>query len=206
MSAAALAALRDVVAGARPRQGTPFNPTTPLIGREGRQVIWSLLDASGELGGGGGAVHLPADDPARLLWSYRAWTPALVTNHSTYLEGLNANQSLRTLVARFPGPLDVIEILDNASWVFVARSGRAADSTLQDLLNDRADIRREHPHLRVFSVWTARELGQLQDAVSKLDLPHPTPTDSQSGHDWANHYLQSAGLPTLESGRRLPRL
>jgi len=102
--------------------------------------------------------------------------------------------------------LDVIEILDNASWVFVSRSGRAADQTLQDLLNDRANIRRDNPHLRVFSVWTAREQGQLQDAVSKLDLPHPKPTDSLSGHDWANDYLWSSGLPTLESARRLPRL
>jgi hypothetical protein len=48
--------------------------------------------------------------------------------------------------------------------------------------------------------------GQLQDAVSKLDLPHPKPTDSLSGHDWANDYLRSSGLPTLESARRLPRL
>ena len=54
-------------------------------------------------------------------------------------EGMNANRNLRRALEQ--GSLDVIEVLDNAAWVFVSRSGAARVDVLHPLLTD------ERPHL-----------------------------------------------------------
>ena len=101
-------------------------------------TCWVLQDASGSEGGGGGAIYLNPDgsDPH---WSFDSFTPEETAAHSTYQEGMNANRNLRRALEQ--GSLDVIEVLDNAAWVFVSRSGAARVDVLHPLLTD------ERPHL-----------------------------------------------------------
>ena len=56
-------------------------------------------------------------------WLYVTFTPSETAQHSTYQEGMNANRNLRRAIGQ--GHLDIIEVLDNAAWVFVSRSGAA---------------------------------------------------------------------------------
>jgi hypothetical protein len=197
---AAQSALLDLAQGALPRSGVPFNPAVPSLGSDGRPTCWVLEDASGQDGGGGGAVYLDPRDPSTLAWSYDQFTPAELKNHSTFLEGLNANNNLRR--AAEAGFLDVIEVLDNSSWVSVARSGRAHDDSLQPLLAERRRIRADFPLLCVYSVWQPREKGVIADAVSKLTLlydgaglPNLPTNQPITGNDWADAALINAGFP-----------
>ena len=119
--------------------------------------------------------------------------------HLPSREGLNANRNLRR--AAVLGFVDVIEVLDNSSWVSVARSGVAKDDTLQALLADRRQIRADFPDLCVYSVWQPRERGVIADAVSKLNLPYagadiPNLPEERpfTGSDWAHAALLEAGF------------
>ena len=119
--------------------------------------------------------------------------------HSTFIEGLNANRNL--LRAAEYGYTDIIEVLDNSSWVAVARSGRARDPVLQGLLQSRQDMRLSVPDVCVYSVWQPREKGTIADATSKLELQYegaglPSLPRSRpiTGRDWANAALLEAGF------------
>jgi len=198
-SAAAQAALLDLAVGALARSGVPFNPSVPALGAEGRLPCWVLQDASGQAGGGGGAIYLDPDDYSTAQWSYDSFTEAELSNHSTYLEGLNANRNLRR--AADAGYNDIIEVLDNSSWVSVARSGVAKDDTLQTLLAERRQLRADFPDICVYSIWQPRERGVIADAVSKLHLPYngadiPNLPNERpvTGKDWAHAALIEAGL------------
>ena len=181
------------------RTGVPFNQVVSDIGSGQRQACWILEDASGQTGGGGGAVFLDPVDPSLALWSYDPFQPDELAVHSTFIEGLNANRNL--LRAAEYGYTDIIEVLDNSSWVAVARSGRARDSPLQGLLQSRQDIRSRFPDVCVYSVWQPREKGTIADATSKLELLYEgagLPSLSRSrpitGRDWANAALLEAGF------------
>ena len=196
---AAQADLKQLALGILPRTGLPFNPVVSSIGSGTRNACWILEDASGQLGGGGGAVFLDPLEPDSVLWSYDEFTPAEIEHHSTFLEGLNANRNLRRAAEQ--GYSDVIEILDNSSWVAVARTGRASDPTLQALLADRQRIRAQFPDVCVYSLWQPREKGTIADAVSKLnlvyqgaDLPNLPVLRPITGRDWAHAALLEAGF------------
>ncbi len=205
---AAQTALLDMALGALPRAGTPFNPAVPSLGTT-RRAVWLLQDASGSEGGGGGAVFLDPRDPGQARWSYDAFSATEAQRHSTYLEGLNANRNLRRAAAA--GFQDILEVLDNAAWVYVARSGAASDPLLAELLTARASIRAEFPGVRVFSVWQCREDGVLADAVSKLELQYarygPHQTQPATGRGWAHERLRHLGFPDgmADSQRDLPQ-
>ena len=195
---AAQEALHDFALAALQRRGVPFNPTTPSLGSR-NATCWVLQDASGSEGGGGGAIYLNPDgsDPH---WSFDSFTPEETAAHSTYQEGMNANRNLRRALEQ--GSLDIIEVLDNAAWVFVSRSGAARADELHPLLTDRRQLLLRYPAARVYTVWQAREEGTLADAVSKLLLPYPTA--DILGRDWAHHRLQRLGYSLgLQDSRRI---
>ena len=202
-------AFLDLSSAALDRTGVPFNPAVPSLGAAGRPACWVLQDASGQDGGGGGALYLDPRVPTAIQWSYDRFTPGQLEHHSTYLEGLNANTNLRRAAAA--GFTDVIEVLDNSSWVSVARSGKANDDSLQGLLAERRRIRADYPHLCVYSVWQPREKGVIADAVSKLDLPYdgaslPSLPSKRpvTGRDWADAALSEAGFEQgLEPAARI---
>lgn len=104
---------------------------------------------------------------------------------------MNANRNLRRALDQ--GYLDTIEILDNAAWVFVSRSGAARADALLPLLADRRQLLLRYPTACVYIFWQAREEGTLADAVSKLHLPYPTA--DVTGRDWAHRRLQQLGYP-----------
>jgi len=198
LPAPAQEALHDLSLAAMQRRGVPFNPARSTLGTR-HATCWVLQDASGSEGGGGGAVYLNPDsgDPH---WSYDAFTPYETAQHSTYQEGMNANRNLRRAIGQ--GHLDIIEVLDNAAWVFVSRSGAARADALHPLLEERRLLLEIHPTARVYTVWQAREAGTLADAISKLELPYPTP--EVLGRDWAHSRLQTLGYPMgLQDSRKI---
>ena len=226
-------ALSEMAAGATQRIGVPFNPARPTLGSNpDREVVYILQDASGSEGGGGGALYLdPAEAPPpaplpRTLselveahseevsqplpapaWSYDGFSPEEQRQHSTYQEGLNANRNLQRAISA--GFSDVIEVLDNQSWVFCARSGASSKPELQQLLAERRSILAEQEHVCVYTIWQPREHGWLADAISKLRLPYsePLPLSQQttagvsgqpkclrSGEEWAREALTRLGF------------
>ena len=113
---------------------------------------------------------------------------------------MNANRNLHRAIGQ--GHLDIIEVLDNAAWVFVSRSGAARADALHPLLEERRLLLGNHPAVRVYTVWQPREAGTLADAISKLDLPYPTP--EVLGRDWAHDRLQTLGYPRgLQDSHRI---
>lgn len=202
-------ALRDMALGALLRKGIPFNPARGRLGADAeRPLLYILQDASGSVGGGGGALYLdptescppnPPPSPARLFgpppraeenapgllpapaWSFDVFTPEEQSQHSTFQEGLNANRNLMRAAAL--GYQDIVEILDNSAWVFLARSGASSNPSLQTLLQERADFLASEPSIRVFSIWQARERGWLADALSKFRLPYPEAFPMSPGAD-----------------------
>ena len=121
------------------------------------------------------------------------------------IPSLNANRNLRR--AATAGFQDIIEVLDNSAWVYVARSGAASDPLLAELLSDRADTRAQFPSVRIFSVWQCREDGVLADAVSKLELPYvrygQRQTQPATGRGWAHERLSHLGFPDgMEDSQR----
>ena len=195
----AQADFRQMAFAIQPRSGVPFNQVVSNIGSGPRQACWILEDASGQAGGGGGAVFLDPADLSVALWAYDPFQPDELAVHSTFIEGLNANRNL--LRAAEYGYTDIIEVLDNSSWVAVARSGRARDPVLQGLLQSRQDMRLSFPDVCVYSVWQPREKGTIADATSKLELQYegaglPSLPRSRpiTGRDWANAALLEAGF------------
>ena len=209
---AAQTALMDMALAASRRRGSPFNPATISMGDGDRRILWILQDASGSEGGGGGAVYLDPSRPRLARWSYEPFTQLEARGHSTFLEGLNANRNLRR--AAEAGYADIIEVLDNSAWVFVARSGASSDPALAELLSERAAIQADHKHISVYTVWQRRTQGQLADAVSKLELPYEADSASRhesqpaTGRDWAHRRLQESGFTAgmADSHRNLAAL
>ena len=92
-------ALLAMVAGAELRAGLPFNPARHrIVATSSRPAVYILEDASGSLGGGGGALFIdPAESlPGQVppfpapLWSYHQFSSLESQNHSTFLEGFDS--------------------------------------------------------------------------------------------------------------------
>jgi hypothetical protein len=218
-------AMLDFIQGARSRRGLPFNPSDPTPGSGGRPAVWVVEDASGSDGGGGGAIYVPAPSDEGCLmpgpmpftratpvwWSYDAFSAQLTAASSTEQEAANANTNLRRALAL--GYTDVVEVLDNAAWVFVARSGACRSAALAHQATERAAILAQHQNARIYSVWQPRERGTIPDGISKLDLPYQAPSTSQAGlpppggwtgRSWVNAELQARGHATgLADAHRL---
>ena len=63
---------------------------------------------------------------------------------------MNAKRNLRRAIGQ--GLLDIIEVLDNAAWGFVSRSGAARADALHPLLEERRLLLGNHPAVRVYTV------------------------------------------------------
>lgn len=211
----AQAALLDFAAGAALRRGVPFNQTDSTPGAEGRSTIWIIQDASGSEGGGGGALYMPVTGadllpPGELTgpgetplrWSYDAFDTDQTAASSTEQEASNANANLQRALDL--GFMDVIEVLDNSAWVFIARSGACRSAALSDLTTSRSQLLQQYDDARVYSVWQPREQGTLPDGISKLHLSYaappsslagPTPPAGWTGRSWVDAELRARGHP-----------
>ena len=204
-------ALLDFVAGAQHRRGVPFNESDPTPGVEGRPVVWVVEDASGSEGGGGGAVYITAGGVPtqvdgvlpRIAWSYDQFSPELTAASSTKQEAANANANLRRALEL--GYKDIIEVLDNSAWVFIARSGACHSEELTTEASERARLLTAHQDARVYSLWQPRERGTIPDGISKLDLAYTAPGTSQAGpapatgwtgRSWVDAELKARGHST----------
>ena len=136
--------MREVAANARgPGAGIAFCPMQAAPGAEGRHVIWIIADAAGlrtragdtplplsDQGGGGAWLVARTDtaagrqpDPHPVHCRCRPWTTAELAQCSTYLEGLNATETIVVALAGAPDAY-IICVLDSASWCYAARKLR----------------------------------------------------------------------------------
>ena len=108
---------------------------------------------------------------------------------------------------------DIVEVIDNSAWVFVARSGVSSKSELQELVAERRELLQSFPQAQTFPVWQAREHGWLADALSKsrLEYTEPLPTllreamsqgpdlaQHPRGRVWARHALSLLGFGPVD--------
>ena len=211
---AAQQAMREFVARAREQRGTPFNTLRAVPGANERRVAWIMEDASGKDTGGGGAMYWQPSAPDRMAASFRPWRPDQQGEvgddvHSTTQETATAVRNLEIAVEHCDGDeLDIIECIDSQSTCAILGHHRYHASILRQWVERRANFLRDHPQVRVWTIWNAREHGRIPDGFSNGwtayepqggTVPNIRPTlDTWTGIEWASAALEARGFPTID--------
>ena len=215
-----LAKMREVASNARgPGAGIAFCPMQAAPGAEDRRVIWIMADAAGmrtraddtplplcDQGGGGAWLAERTvqtggrpSTPHPVHWRYRPWTETELTQCSTYLEGLNATETITTALDGAPNA-DIICVMDSASWCYAARKLRCHSPDMTDPIEAFGALLLTRPGARVYFVHHPRTDIPEADGISKTAILQES---GDTGLQLASHEIQLRGFAPLTAGNRL---
>ena len=206
VSQRAVFALRELVTRARACRGHAF------IGRRrtmAERVVFIMQDAAGsaEDWEAQGADFLLRGAGAWFAWhgmaeiphAYQRWAAddlrAFPNVSSSGFEAAGSNSHVELALERFPGATMVVEVLDNAGWVSVARSLACRSEELTAYADRRGTLIRTAVDAGVlfYVLHTPRAQGDAQDGVSKTELVE---SDGRTGLQRAVELLLQR-LPSL---------